>query len=66
MVDSEGRPARESVKISTETYRKVILLKSKAELATREIFTMGEIIDEAVTMALEHVDEGLATWKREE
>jgi hypothetical protein len=56
-------PARESVKISAETKQKVILLKSKAEEQTREVFTIGEIIDEAVDMALEHVEEGLASWK---
>jgi hypothetical protein len=64
LVDSVDMPARESVKISTETYRKVMLLKSKAEEQTREPFTIGRIIEEAVDMALEHVEEGLASWKR--
>ena len=54
-----------TVRVTAEDYSNIIKLKSMAELSTREDFSIGEIVGEAVDMALAHVEEGLASWKRE-
>ena len=48
------------------TFKKIVKLKSMAECSTLEPFTMGDIVEEAVQMALAHVEEGLATWGKKQ
>jgi hypothetical protein len=56
----------ESIKVREGTFKKIVKLKSMAEGSTLEPFTMGDIVEEAVQMALAHVEEGLATWGKKQ
>ena len=54
--------AWKSVKMRLETYEKVINLKAKAELKSKDNVPISRMMDEIVDLAIQHVESGAAWW----